>query len=418
MIQFIHAADIHLDSPLRGLERYEGAPVEEIRLATRRALENMVQLAITEKVQFVLIAGDIYDGDWKDYNTGLFFVKMMSKLQAADILVFIISGNHDAASQVSKNLSLPANVRILNNKKPETITIPDLSIAIHGQGFSQRVITNNLALHYPKALPDCFNIGMLHTSASGREGHESYAPCSVEQLLEKGYDYWALGHVHTREILHQTPWIVFPGNIQGRHIRETGGKGATLVTVEEQQILSVEHKNLDVFRWKHCEVSAVDLEYGEDVVVLAEEKIQEIMNMEDGFPAGIRLRITGSCRAHHELSKNPTHWINEIRAVANNLNVWLEKINIQTCAEINWDELGKQDDPIGGLIRTLDEMILSEDKKDRWAGDFAELQRRIPAELQEGLDAIDLKSPEKFSELCEDIKHFLIPQLLSKGDSP
>ncbi len=417
MIQFIHAADIHLDSPLRGLERYEGAPVEEIRLATRRALENMVQLAITEQVQFVLIAGDIYDGDWKDYSTGLFFMKMMSELQAADIQVFIISGNHDAASQVSKNLRLPANVRVLNHKEPETITIPELAIAIHGQSFAKRVITENLATRYPSALPDFFNIGMLHTSASGREGHESYAPCSVDQLLEKGYDYWALGHVHTREILHQNPWIVFPGNIQGRHIRETGAKGCTLVTLEEKQVLAVEHQSLDVFRWKNCEISIADLEYGEDVVECIEAEMQKEADRADGLPMGIRLTITGACRAHHELHNDSTRWINEIRAVANNLNLWIEKINIQTSAEINWEELSKRDDPVGGLVRMLDEIIDFNGESGQWFEDFVELQRKIPIELQEGEDAIDLKNPEKFSELCGQVKHFLIPQLLSKGDA-
>jgi len=79
--RFIHAADIHLDSPLRGLDRYDGAPVEEIRGATRRALENLVDVCLAERVAFLLIAGDIYDGDWKDYNTGLFFHRQMSRLR-------------------------------------------------------------------------------------------------------------------------------------------------------------------------------------------------------------------------------------------------------------------------------------------------------------------------------------------------
>ena len=111
MFKFIHAADIHLDSPLRGLDKYEGAPVESIRGATRRAFANLVSLSISEHVDFVILAGDIYDGDWKDYNTGLFFVKELSRLEEAGIPVVLLYGNHDAQSRITKSLTLPENTR-------------------------------------------------------------------------------------------------------------------------------------------------------------------------------------------------------------------------------------------------------------------------------------------------------------------
>ncbi len=122
MIKFIHTADIHLDSPLRGLEYYEGAPVDSIRGATRQAFKNLVELAISEKVDFVLIAGDLYDGDWKDYNTGLFFASQMTNLREAGIRVFIVSGNHDAASQISRQLRMPENVKISHHESLELFT--------------------------------------------------------------------------------------------------------------------------------------------------------------------------------------------------------------------------------------------------------------------------------------------------------
>jgi exonuclease SbcD len=254
MFKFIHAADVHLDSPLRGLEQYEGAPVEEIRGASRRALENLVELAIAEQVAFVLFAGDLYDGDWKDYNTGLYFGRQMTKLREAGIRAFLLSGNHDAASQLTRHLRLPDNIKILSDQKPESVSLEDFGVMLHGQGFPRRVVTENLSAGYPKPVPHLFNIGLLHTSVDGREGHEPYAPCSLEGLLSKGYDYWALGHVHRREILHQDPWVVFPGNIQGRHVRETGPKGCTVVTVRDGRVLSVEHRDLNVLRWSVCDV--------------------------------------------------------------------------------------------------------------------------------------------------------------------
>ena len=111
-MKFIHAAYVHLDSPLRGLERYEGAPVDEIRGATRRALENLFELAIDREVDFVLIAGDLYDGDWKDHNTGLFFVKQAARLHEASIPIYMISGNHDAANRMTRSLRMPDNVTL------------------------------------------------------------------------------------------------------------------------------------------------------------------------------------------------------------------------------------------------------------------------------------------------------------------
>ncbi|MEO2032165.1 MAG: DNA repair exonuclease, partial [Planctomycetaceae bacterium] len=216
--RFIHAADIHLDSPLRGLQAYEGAPADEIREAVRKALENLVELAIDQKVNFVLIAGDIYDGDWKDFSTGLHFARVVTKLQRASIPVYTISGNHDAESNTTKSLPLPANPDgspvLLSNRKAETIRLKELEVAIHGRSFKTAKETDNLALQYPSAVSGWFNIGMLHTALTGVEGHEPYAPCTTADLLSKDYQYWALGHVHNRQQNHQpeeTP-IVFPGN--------------------------------------------------------------------------------------------------------------------------------------------------------------------------------------------------------------
>jgi len=222
MFRFLHAADIHLDSPLHKLDYYEGAPIDELRQATRRALDNLVQTAIRENVSFVLISGDLYDGDWKDYNTGLYFVSQTSKLRDAGIPVYIVAGNHDAAGKISRALRFPESVHLFPSQKPATLRINNIEVAIHGQSFASPAVKKDLSAKYPPPLPGFFNIGMLHTCATGREGHEPYAPCTLDGLRSKGYDYWALGHVHQHEVLMDDPLIVFPGNIQGRHVRETG----------------------------------------------------------------------------------------------------------------------------------------------------------------------------------------------------
>ena len=248
MFKFIHAADIHLDSPLRGLEQYEGAPVQEIRDAARRALANLVDLAIDQEVAFVLIAGDLYDGDWRDYNTGLYFVDQVRRLREANIPLYLISGNHDAANRMTRTLRMPDNVTFFSADAPETALIPELDVAIHGQSFATAAVYEDLSEGYPVAKSGYFNVGVLHTCASGREGHDRYAPCSLEGLKAKGYDYWALGHIHIREILSEQPIIAFSGNIQGRHIKETGAKGCLLVTVNDDQSMQADFRALDCKR--------------------------------------------------------------------------------------------------------------------------------------------------------------------------
>src|ERR1035437_9521159 len=145
MFKFLHAADIHLDSPLRGIARYEGMPVDDIRLATRRAFDNLVRLAIDERVRFVLLAGDLYDGDWKDTSTGMFFASRMTRLREAGIPVFLLAGNHDAANRMTKSLRLPQNVSVFAARQPETKLLPEGDVAIHGQGFSNQSVFDNLA---------------------------------------------------------------------------------------------------------------------------------------------------------------------------------------------------------------------------------------------------------------------------------
>ena len=205
--RFIHTADVHIDSPLIGLTRHEGAAAERIRSATREAFDNLIGQAIDEQVAFVVIAGDLYDGDWRDFHTGLFFSLQMGRLAKAGIRAFILYGNHDAESQITKRLSLPDNVNAFSSRKAETFVLDEFKVALHGQSFRQRDVTDNLVPGYPDPVPRMFNIGVLHTALGGETGHENYAPCSLDELIAKGYDYWAFGHVHNGQVLHEHPHI-------------------------------------------------------------------------------------------------------------------------------------------------------------------------------------------------------------------
>ena len=225
MFTFVHAADIHLDSPLKGLFPYDGAPdVEEVRGATRHALDNLVGFVLSEKVPLVIIAGDLYDGDWQDFNTPLYFAKQMQRLGEAGVRVAVIRGNHDAANRMTKTLIMPENVKIFKARKPET-----WKTRRPGCGHSRPKLCDpgrdgKLGRYLFEPIPSMLNIGVLHCLISGSQGHLPYAPCTLDELAAKGYDYWALGHVHAYVELREQPLIIYSGCSQGRHIRETGPK--------------------------------------------------------------------------------------------------------------------------------------------------------------------------------------------------
>ncbi len=419
-MKFIHAADVHLDSPLRGLERYEGAPVEQIRGATRRAFENLIQRAIDEEVAFVLLAGDLYDGDWKDYNTGLFFTRQMSRLQDAGVRVFVVAGNHDAASQITKTLRPPQNVHVFATRAPETVLLEDLGVAIHGQGFATRAVAEDLTRRYPLADPELFNIGLLHTSLDGRPGHEEYAPCTLDGLRSRGYQYWALGHVHNREVVSEEPWVVFPGNTQGRHARETGPKGGSLVTVEAGRVESVEHHALDVVRWSACSVDLADAKTLGEVYDRVGHALADTVGEAEGRLAAVRLRLDGTCPVHDRLRAAREQVTNECRSLAGIVgsgDLWIEQVVFDTRRAESEEAAMARNDALGGLLRSIQDLELHPGRLSSLAAEFGDLSAKLPVDLRSGLDAFDPSRPEYIRECLEDARALLLERLLREGRS-
>ncbi|GAB6145278.1 metallophosphoesterase family protein [Desulfocicer niacini] len=421
MIKFIHTADIHLDSPLKGLEIHDDAPVDDIRGATRRAFDNLVELAVEEDVDFILIAGDLYDGDWKDYNTGLFFVSRMGRLSRAGIRVFIVSGNHDAASQITKAMPLPDNVTVFGHGKPHSVTLDDLGVIIHGQSYGFRAVTDNLAAQYPFCDAHYFNIGMLHTSLTGREGHESYAPCSLDDLKSKGYDYWALGHIHRRETVSTDPWMVFSGNPQGRHIRETGPKGVNVVTVEDGRVTEVLFHELDVLRWGHCLVDLSECDTPEIVHDTVRQAFEQERDLADGRPLALRLELTGACPVHGLLLEGIIPWTEEFRGIAATFgDVWLEKVKFRTCRKLNSNSSKGATAPILGLVHAIEQLKLDQElDKDSLSDlvpEVAVLKTKLPAEIYADAEDFLDSSTHNVSALCREVQEILIARLLAHGD--
>jgi DNA repair protein SbcD/Mre11 len=389
--RFLHAADIHLDSPLRGLTGQEGSAAERIRSATREAFELLVGRAIAERVAFVVIAGDLYDGDWRDYRTGLFFAAQMGRLNASGIPVFLLHGNHDAQSQITRKLELPDNVRVFSARAPETFRLEDIDVALHGQSFSQREIRDNLVLGYPGPVAGVFNIGVLHTGLGGMGGHENYAPCALAELVAKGYAYWALGHVHQFQILHRQPHVVFPGNLQGRHIRETGAKGAALVSVENGEVSEVAMIASDVVRWSLVPVAV-------DAAASLPEVLERIRaGLEEGVAAqaegrllACRLVLEGRAPMHGQLVGAEEYLLAEARAIALGLGAdqaWVERVKVVTEPEMDARTLAARTDALGELHRMLGEAGGDPDLLAQLGEDPGQMLLRLPHEVRTDAEA-------------------------------
>ena len=423
-MKFIHAADIHLDSPLKGLNRYEGAPVEKIRSATRRALENLVQLALDEQADFVLIAGDLYDGDWNDYNTGLFFIKQVTRLRDAGIPLYAITGNHDAENKMTRSLRLPANPDgssiMLPSGHIDSTVLEDLGVAIHGRGFKSAKVTDNVAVDYPSRLRGMFNIGMLHTSLDGESEaqHARYAPCKLDDMIAKQYDYWALGHIHQRQIRCDDPVIAYSGNLQGRHIREPGAKGCLLVSVDQRGNPNVEFKPLDVFRWLACEVDATGCQQAEEVLDRFSTELEHLISLHAGLPLGVRVTISGDCPAHHQLAADAVEWINQLRNVAIQVSggaVWVEKVFVATTLPTESPAEIIPDGPIGELLKLLAELRENNQllaTKTSWQD---ELHRKLPSGLP--TDEIEEPIASEQDPLVDEIEALLTARLSGTGKS-
>lgn len=421
-MRFIHAADLHIDSPLRGLSRYPGAPLERLRGATRRALERLVDLALAEQVDFVLLAGDLYDGDWPDFHTGLFVRSQMARLARAGIRVFIVQGNHDAHGVITRQVSWPDNVKLFSSRSAETVHWPELGVAIHGRSFPDRAVPEDLVPDYPLAQPGCFNIGLLHTSLTGSEGHDTYAPTSVAVLQTKGYDYWALGHVHQRQVLSQQPRVVFPGNLQGRHAKETGPKGCELVSVQGADISS-QFVALDVVRWHQLALDVTAVATLDALPRYLAAQLQAATQTADSDVLhAVRVILSGASPLHALEASQPGTLEAAVQAAAQDVrdaDVWIERVRLELRSPIDRAQLAQGSDALAQLVRGVD--ALAQDPAalaDLCRATLAEVLDKMPAQVasavapEAGLDALpQLDRPEDLRALLRDAEATLLARL-------
>ncbi len=412
-MRFIHAADVHIDSPLLGLRAYQDAPAEQLRNATRDAFTELVTIAIAEQVDFMVIAGDLYDGAWPDFSTGLYFCAQMARLSKASIPAFVLFGNHDAESEMTLKLVMPPNVKTFSPKTAETHIVEHLKVALHGRSFKTKAVTENLVTGYPAALPGYFNIGVLHTALEGGTIHANYAPCSVEELHAKGFDYWALGHVHEFKtwIGHST--IVFPGNLQGRNIRETGRRGAVMVTVDDDRTPVVDRLFLDILRWEALEVDATNCETLEAVSAEVALELAKLLEVDSHVPRAVRVTVTGATAAHGELFGLEQHLrANILASIAaiDNDKLWLEKVKVATSPPAALGTSAGGADAIADLAELLKEADQDPELAKQLSELLAPLGQKAP-DLLPNIPALDAARNGNVSALLAEIGPALLARL-------
>jgi len=326
--RFIHAADLHLDAPLREI-RLSGAHKEartRIREATFAAFDKLIDTCISEKAEFLLVAGDVYNSADRSLLAQVKFREGMRRLEKAGITAYVVHGNHDPLDTWSAKIELPGSAVVFGGGSVESHVHEKNGspcAVIHGISFPKRTVSVNLAEKLSKAakkhaasagsIPldlgeiaaELFSIGLLHCSVGPHSDHETYAPCSLgDDLVPAGIDYWALGHVHTRGILHKgNPWVVYPGNTQGLHVNETGARGCYVVTVGADGTAQPEFTPLDDVRWYRIDIDISTHESYNDFENALNSALEKCSSHAEGRMSVVRLAITGSGPVHENIAK-------------------------------------------------------------------------------------------------------------------
>ena len=411
---FIHAADLHLGSPLSGLALKDPAIARRFAEAGRRAFEELVSHAITEGVAFMVIAGDIYDGDWADHTIGLFFAQQVARLDRAGIGVFLVKGNHDAESVVTRSLGLPGSVVEFSSRRAETYPVAGHRVVLHGRSFPNRAVDENYALTYPAAVPGHFNIGVLHTSCAGYAAHETYAPCSIADLAGRGYDYWALGHVHEHATLSRDPWIVFSGNLQGRSVRECGPKGAVAVEVEDGRVQAMRRLIVDQARFHLLSVDVSDARTVSEATTAAEAAFRPLAGEAAGRLLAVRVRLHGTTPLHERFAADRRGIAAEVQAAAQRVHedIWIERLSLATSSPAAAAPSARREDaPAIDPAALLASVTRDPEFRARAAAAIAEVTGKMPGGLAE-----DSGLAAEFDALCAEAEALVLGRLSTSND--
>ncbi len=379
MFRFVHTADIHLDSPLRSLALRDPELAELIGGATRRTFERIIDLCLDEQVNALVIAGDLYDGDLRSMKTATFLGRQMRRLEEAGIRAFLVRGNHDSESTITRYLDLPSNVHVFTGHGGVE-EVPDLGVAIHGVSFARRRAPESLLPKYRLPVPGLANIGIMHTSLGGAAGHDEYAPCSVVDLIGHGFEYWALGHIHQRQVHSEDPFVVMPGSPQGRDIGEAGPKSVTLVEVSNAGI-RLDERIVAIAEFSRARANLTATEDWQDALDSLRAALETTRNAATADHTICRVELLGSSSLGWRLRRDDDLFMAEARDAAEQIgNVWIDRIeNKITPPAPSFDET----DPVDELETVMKEVAEDGAFRTEAALHLDQIVRAMPSELRD-----------------------------------
>lgn len=386
--RFVHTADIHLDSPLRSLAMRDPALADLVGSATRAAFVRIIDLCLAEAVDALLIAGDLYDGHQTSMKTAQFLALQLQRLDRAGVRVFVIRGNHDALSRITRELVLPPNTHVFG-AKAGVVHLPrpagDRPVAVHGLSFAQPQAAKSLLPAYAPPVPDAINIGMMHTSLNGAPGHDPYAPCALADLDQSGFDYWALGHIHRRSVWQGRATVVMPGNPQGRDIGEAGPKSATLVTITDDGAVGLQDFPTAAVQFERVAIDLTGLDRWEDVIAAQAAALRAARRAHGADHLVLRPTLTGRSALLPRLLRDGDLLLAEAQHAAQGIgSVWIDKVELAAEAETGRDDTpGNVLGALDGLRRELHQRVLqSEALRAEFDAELSQLLRALPRELR------------------------------------
>ena len=419
-LSFVHAADLHLDSPFTGISGIDPELGERLAKATFQAYEAIIELCMAEEVDFLLIAGDVYDSADKSLYAQVKFIEGLRKLETAGIQVFICHGNHDPLDGWSASLKWPGNVHVMSGDGAKAVEFKKegkTAAVIVGMSYQKQHITKNLVRDFPKKEEDWpFTIGLLHCSVGSNPEHAPYAPCTLQDLRETGYDYWALGHIHTPSIVcKEAPAVIYPGNPQGRHPGEPGKRGCCLVDVFSGGAVSTEFIETDSVRWHIREISIEGLEKEGELIEELQSQLDDIRENVGGRSVICRLVLSGRGPLHHTIREGGfleelLHLLRE-EEIRSRQFVWVERIEDETRVPIERENLLKREDFVGDLVKIVEGLKTDEAALDEFRENLAPLMNS-----RNGRKLICKIDDEEMNTLLQRAENILLDALLTEED--
>jgi DNA repair exonuclease SbcCD nuclease subunit len=396
---FVHAAGFHLDSPFVGLGRLpEGQSqiVAELREATFQAFDAVIDLCLRERVDFLLVAGDVYDGTDRSLKAQLRFRAGLRRLSDEGIRAYVVHGNHDPLDGWADAIQMPSGVHEFGSELTSVVfEKAGRSVArIHGISYPTRKISSSFGAGFQRDGDEPFQIGLFHCNAGGDTRHDPYAPRTVSELVESRLDYWAIGHIHESVVLRPAePFIGYPGNTQGRHINESGPRGCFLVRVTAEGRLdgTPQFVATDSVRWLTSEVEINGIDTIDLLISRIEDRMQELAELADGRSVVTRITLLGRGVLHNALTRphSSRELLDELHALGAQRSpfVWVEKLILRTRPDADLEARRGMPDFLGDLLRLIDGIRQS-------PGEIAGLRRELTDLYEHGRASRSLRLPD------------------------